>query len=267
LAGSLGIKDLTKMNLNLLCKWWWLLETGEGNWQDIVHLKYVKNYPICSIPNKINDSPLWKDLMKIRYIYIRGRGYKLNNGKHISFWKDIWLGDKPLCISYPVLFDLCVHQNCSVYEAAQNDWVINFKSKLHGILRDQWYHLAATLNTVILNGEQDKPFWKWTPSKSFRAKSVYEHLSRGNFGPFRRICKARLPEKIKIFMWLLEKKAILTKDNMVKRKWQGVPDYYFCGAPEDCDHLMFLCPIARVVWGVIAICFHQKTRPVSYDQF
>jgi hypothetical protein len=79
--------------------------------------------------------------------------------------------------------------------------------------------------------------------------------------------KARLPEKIKIFIWLLEQKAILTKDNMIKRKWQGAPDCYFCGEPEDCDHLMFLCPIARVVWGVIAICFHQKTRPVSYDQF
>jgi hypothetical protein len=32
-------------------------------------------------------------------------------------------------------------------------------------------------------------------------------------------------------MWLLEQKAILTKDNILKRKWQGVPDYYFCGPP------------------------------------
>jgi hypothetical protein len=30
---------------------------------------------------------------------------------------------------------------------------------------------------------------------------------------------------------------------------------------------MFSCPVSRVVWGVIAICFHQKTRPASYDQF
>jgi hypothetical protein len=35
---------------------------------------------------------------------------------------------------------------------------------------------------------------------------------------------------------------------------------------------MFLCPVAKVVWGgggVIAICFcfHQRTRPASYEQF
>jgi hypothetical protein len=38
----------------------------------------------CSIPNRMQDSPLWKDLMKVRYIYLRGRGYKLNNRKYIN---------------------------------------------------------------------------------------------------------------------------------------------------------------------------------------
>jgi hypothetical protein len=28
--------------ISLLCKWWWLLESGEGLWQEIVRLKYVK---------------------------------------------------------------------------------------------------------------------------------------------------------------------------------------------------------------------------------
>jgi hypothetical protein len=54
---------------------------------------------------------------------------------------------------------------------------------------------------------------------------------------------------------------------MIKRKWQGAPGCYFCGAPEDCDHLMFSCPIAKVVWGVIASCFHQSQRPSCYEQY
>jgi hypothetical protein len=79
-------------------------------------------------------------------------------------------------------------------------------------------------------------------------KSVYDHLSRGDVGPsFSRVWRSKLPEKIKIFMWVLEQKAILTKDNMIRRKWQGDPGCYFCGNPEDCDHLMFTCPILRVV--------------------
>jgi hypothetical protein len=41
----------------------------------------------------------------------------------------------------------------------------------------------------------------------------------------------------------------------------------FCGDFESVDHLLFTCPIAKVVWGIIAICFNQQTRPSSCDQF
>jgi hypothetical protein len=231
--GRLGFKDLMKMNISLLCKWWWLLENEDGIWQDIVNLKYVKHFPTCSIPMRMQDSPLWKDLMKVRCIYLKGRGFKLNNGKHISFWKDTWLGDNPLCITYPILYDLCLDQDCSVSEVAHKGWVIDFRVRLHGIVREQWYCLAATLNNVSLNENCDVSFWKWSNKKVFTVKSIYDHLSRGDVGPqFSRVWKSKLPEKIKIFMWLLEQKAILTKGNMIKRKWQGVSDCYFCGAPE-----------------------------------
>jgi hypothetical protein len=43
--------------MSLLCKWWWLLETGSGLWKDIVNLKYVKQDPICSIPTECMIHP------------------------------------------------------------------------------------------------------------------------------------------------------------------------------------------------------------------
>jgi hypothetical protein len=87
--GGLGIKNLRKVNISLLCKWWWMLEKEEGLWQEIIRMKYVKQTPICLIPNRINDSALWKDLLKIMYIYLRSREYKVRNGKSISFWMDV----------------------------------------------------------------------------------------------------------------------------------------------------------------------------------
>jgi hypothetical protein len=68
-------------------------------------------------------------------------------------------------------------------------------------------------------------------------------------------------------MWLVEQRAILTKDNMKKRNWQGDLVCYFCGQFEDTDHLLFECPIAKVIWGDIALCFHQNDMPSSYNQF
>jgi hypothetical protein len=139
---------------------------------------------------------------------------------------------------------------------------------LQGLVREQWYSLTTKLNGVILNNEKDKIYWKWSPSKVFTVKSVYEHLTKDDDGPkFQRVLKTRISEKIKTFMWLVEQHSILTKDNMLKRWWHGDPTCYFCEAPESVDHLFFSCPVAKVIWGVIAICFGQTNRPNSYDRF
>jgi hypothetical protein len=73
--------------------------------------------------------------------------------------------------------------------------------------------------------------------------------------------------KILIFIWLVAQKSILTKDNMLKRRWQGNLWYYFCGSIEIVDDLLFTCHITNVIWGIVAICFHQHDRPSSYEQF
>jgi hypothetical protein len=54
-----------------------------------VRKKYVKQFPICLIPSRVNDSSLWKDLLKIRHIYLMGREYKVNNRKSVNFWMDV----------------------------------------------------------------------------------------------------------------------------------------------------------------------------------
>jgi hypothetical protein len=46
-----------------------------------------------------------------------------------------------------VLFYLSLNQGVSVYEVPMNEWVIQFKDRLHGVLREQWYQLAAKLNS------------------------------------------------------------------------------------------------------------------------
>jgi hypothetical protein len=107
------------------CKWWWMdltsqwLGGGACQWQptrpehenglrkEIVALKYIRETPcICLIKPKISDSPVWSDLLKIRHIYLKGREYKLNNGKLISSWLDVWIANEPLWTTYPILYDL-----------------------------------------------------------------------------------------------------------------------------------------------------------------
>jgi hypothetical protein len=266
--GGRGIKDLRKMNASLLCKWWWLLENGEGIWQYLIKIKYVKGVPICLIKHTQHDSPVWSDLLKIRPVYLKGRTFKVRDGKMVSFWMDSWLEDKPLCVLYPILFDLCRNPKSSVSEMKENEWVVPFRIILPPIVRDQWYELAGKLNYVNLEGGKDIPIWNWTASRKFSVKSVYLELTKRDAAPsYSEIWKAKIPEKVKIFMWPVAQGSILTKDNMVRRKWQGDPGCYFCGE-EECQSLTVHLPGGKSdIWGVIALCFSVQTRPNSYGQY
>lgn len=105
---GLGIKDIRKMNLSLLNKWWWKLEKESGLWQDIVSYKYLRKESIVYVKHKQTDSPVWSDLLKIKSIYLHGRRVKILNGKNTSFWNDIWLYSDSLNNLFPDLYKLCI---------------------------------------------------------------------------------------------------------------------------------------------------------------
>jgi hypothetical protein len=188
------VKDLRKLNISLMCKWWWTLEHETGLWQEIVRLKYAKDTHVCLIKPSSHDSPVWTDLLKIRHIYLKGREYELNDGRSISFWFDIWMGNTALCTSYPALYDLCLEQDKSVKEMADADWVLHFKINLPPVLRVQWYELAAKLNSVVLKDGRDEVKWKWSSSKHFTVRSVYQQLTKTDNGQsYQIIWKAKIP--------------------------------------------------------------------------
>jgi hypothetical protein len=41
------------------------------------------------------------------------------------------------------------------------------------------------------------------------------------------IWRLKIPLKIKIFMWYLQKEVVLTKDNLAKRNWNGEKNVVF----------------------------------------
>jgi hypothetical protein len=206
-------------------------------------------------------------LLKVRHIYLKGRKYKMGDEKNTSFWMDQCLDDTPLCITYPILFYLCLKQNSYVHEVVSVGWVIKFKCHIQGVVREQWYELARKLNQVTLSQDSDHVIWKWSKTGKFTMKSVYDQIIKRDEGlRTTEYGKQSFLKKIKVFMWLVEQRAILTKDNMKKRNWQGDPDCYMCGQFESTNRLFFECPIAKVIWGVIALSFHQNDMPSNYNQ-
>jgi hypothetical protein len=68
--------------------------------------------------------------------------------------------------------------------------------------------------------------------------------------------KIKVPLKIRIFIWFLYRKVILTKDNLTKRGWTGCTKCVFCGTQETSDHLFLSCSFARLVWRVVHFTYN-----------
>jgi hypothetical protein len=56
-------------------------------------------------------------------------------------------------------------------------------------------------------------------------------------------------------MWFLHHKVILTKDNLVKRRWHGCKSCSFCYKDETIQQLFFDCSFAKKVWRIIHMMF------------
>jgi hypothetical protein len=100
-------------------------------------------------------------------------------------------------------------------------------------------------------------------NKKFLVKNMYNDIVLRAGTPVN--CwawKAKIPLKIKIFLWYLKNGVVLTKDNLVKRCWKGCTKCCFCTEQETIQHLFFYCPMARLMWGCVCFAF-GVSKPVD----
>jgi hypothetical protein len=93
----------------------------------------------------------------------------------------------------------------------------SFRRALVGDNSDNWLHLVESVLRVHLNDHRDS--FRWTASNNFSVKNMYNDLVLKSGTPVN--CwtwKAKIPLKIKIFLWCLKNGVVLSKDNLVKRQ-------------------------------------------------
>jgi hypothetical protein len=61
--------------------------------------------------------------------------------------------------------------------------------------------------------------------------------------------------------------ATATKNNLLKRNWQGNASCQFCNNPETISHIFFSCPAAKFIWSAVGNLIGAKSRPGSFTQF
>jgi len=98
------------MNITLLCKWWWKLETEGGNLARNCQTEIYKTNCLPHLKYSPRNFPLWNDLLKVKDVYLKGRNMVIGKGKSTDFWSDVWCGTVSLKDKLPRIFnDQFVH--------------------------------------------------------------------------------------------------------------------------------------------------------------
>ena len=86
--------------------------------------------------------------------------------------------------------------------------------------------LQYLLDLVCFNIEGDCHYWRFQTSGDYSIRSLHHKLISNNrivWEHHNKVGNPPAPNKINYFMWLLLNGKILTKDNLIKRGWQGDP--------------------------------------------
>jgi hypothetical protein len=103
--GGLGILDLQLQNKCILAKWLVNLLTN-GIWQSLLSNKYLRSKSLSQVTVKPNDFHFWRGLMHIKNEILSKGTFEVKDGTNTRVWEDTWVGDQPLKVRYPNLYNI-----------------------------------------------------------------------------------------------------------------------------------------------------------------
>jgi hypothetical protein len=142
--------------------------------------------------------------------------------------------------------------------------MIQFRRTLLGDALQPWDPLKDMVDGIQLTKGKDRVKWKIGTSGQFRVKDLYLQMRAEGSFPQKFLWKTKIPMKVRIFIWLMIKCSVLTKDNLLGRGWTRDPHCHFCSKNESIDHLLFSCALAKLIWQVIMCAFHLVRPPKKY---
>jgi hypothetical protein len=78
-------------------------QNSELLWSKLLKAKYRINEMFSS--NPVGCSPFWHSIHKVKEHFRLGVKFFPGSRSNIRFWKDIWIGEEPLSLRFPTLFE------------------------------------------------------------------------------------------------------------------------------------------------------------------
>lgn len=146
-------------------------------------------------------------------------------GDRVRFWEDLWCGDTPLKLSFPILCEAADNKGALVSSYMEREadrilWIPKFRRLLNDWEIDSLASLLARLDTHPKPAAvEDSRRWIWDARGSVRS---FFHALVGEEPatfPAKFVRGNPVPSKSKVAFFVWTASQILTVDHLISRKW------------------------------------------------
>ena len=114
--------------------------------------------------------------------------------------------------------------------------------------------------SITFTAEPDALIWQLDNKGKYSSSSLYHVINFRGVQPvfILVVWKLGVSPKIHVFLWLLSKNKLMTRDNLRKRHIIKPLDCVYCLEQESCSHLFFECIVAKHLWAHIEEYFSSQ---------
>jgi len=214
----------------------------------------------------------WKTICKVREGVGEGVGNwfeenirrVVGGGRDTFFWYDTWVGDVPLRLKYPRLFDLVMDKESKVADMGRWGWTVDgraweWRRRLFAWEEECVRECCVLLNNfVLLDNVNDKWRWLLDPVNGYSVKVFYRHItSTGHISDMSLVDDVwhkHIPSKVSVLVWRLLRNRLPTKDNLVHRGVLLSTNAACVGGCDDFEsdtHLFLHCNVFGSLWSLV----------------
>ncbi|KAL9859811.1 putative RNA-directed DNA polymerase [Arabidopsis thaliana] len=258
--GVLGIKKAEQMNKSLVAKVGWrLLNDDVSFWARVLRRKYRVgdiHDPKWLIKTS-RWSSTWRSIsLGLREVVLKGLSWVLGDGRSVKFWTDSWLHGQRL-------FEPGLGMRPDNPDTLMVHELWHFRrgwdfQRITPYISDQRRLELMAMVLDDMTGAQDRISWRETQNGEFSVRTAYEMLTRDeaprpNMEKFyTRIWRVRVPERVKVFLWLVGNQVIMTNAERYRRHLCDSEVCQVCkGGLETILHVLRDCPSMSGIWSRI----------------
>lgn len=255
--GGLGFRDFTHMNSSLLAKQAWrLIQNPDALWARILQAVYFPNSTFLQATQRRNGSWAWMSLLHGRQVILLSAKWRIGNGDSIDICKDRWLESGDLIVDHPNL-------PCSKVSDLMDSNNFSWNFPLIKALFRPDFAIKIIQTPLKWSGGPDALWWPLTKSGDFSVKTGYYEAKKAMQQPERDptaseginkevwsgIWNAKIPQKIKHFLWKACHNILPVKENLCKKRISQCSLCPICHKEaETIEHMFFLCEWVRPIW-------------------